>query len=61
METSVVFVYDTTDGRLMGIVEPDKDLVGGVGWIDIAAGVAPSSGKAARSCSWSRTVGPRSR
>lgn len=39
METSVVFVYDTTDGRLTGIVEPDKDLVGDVGWIDIGAGV----------------------
>jgi hypothetical protein len=39
METSVVFVYDTTDGKLAGIVEPDKDLVGNVGWIDIPAGV----------------------
>jgi hypothetical protein len=39
METSVVFVYDTTDGKLEGILEPDKALVGDVGWIDIPAGV----------------------
>ena len=39
METSVVFVYDTTTGKLLGIVEPDPQLVGGVGWIDRADGI----------------------
>jgi hypothetical protein len=39
METSVVFVYDTRSGRLLGIVEPDAELVGSVGWVDIDAGI----------------------
>ena len=39
METSVVFVYDTDNGNLLGIVEPDLNLVGAVGWIDISEGI----------------------
>ena len=39
METSVLFAYDTQTGKLRGIIEPDADLVGGVGWIDIDTGI----------------------
>ena len=39
MDTSVIFIYDTTDGKLLGMVEPDDQLFGGVGWIDIDLGV----------------------
>jgi hypothetical protein len=39
METMVLFAYDTETGRLLGIVEPDAALVGGVGWIDIHNGI----------------------
>ena len=39
METSVIFVYNTHTGKLLGIVEPDQQIVGGVGWIDIAEGI----------------------
>jgi len=39
METSVLFTYDTQTGKLLGIIEPDADLVGGVGWIDIDSGI----------------------
>jgi hypothetical protein len=36
--SSVVFVYNTKNGKLLGIVEPDPDKVGGVGWLDFPGG-----------------------
>ena len=39
METSVIFFYDTKTGRLLGIVEPDVEMFGGVGWVDTDAAV----------------------
>ncbi len=39
MEGNVLFVYDTKTGKYLGIIEPDATLFGGVGWIDIDAGV----------------------
>jgi hypothetical protein len=41
METSVLFVYDTASGKLLGIVEPDERLFGSVGWIDTDSAVRP--------------------
>ncbi|HYE04390.1 MAG TPA: hypothetical protein VEL07_02610 [Planctomycetota bacterium] len=38
VETAVVFAYDMKAGRLLGIVEPDPDLVGEVGWVDLPGG-----------------------
>ena len=39
MESSVIFIYNTINGKLLGIVEPDPEIVGGVGWIDIGEGI----------------------
>ena len=39
MDTETVFVYDLRDGKLLGMVEPDRNLVGDVGWIDIDQGI----------------------
>ena len=39
METSVIFIYNTRSGKLLGIVEPDPEIVGMVGWIDIGEGI----------------------
>ena len=33
-QTSVVFVYNTLTGELLGILEPDPSIVGDVGWVD---------------------------
>jgi len=33
-QTSVVFVYNTLTGELLGILEPDPEIVGAVGWVD---------------------------
>lgn len=41
METSVLFVYNATNGKLLGIVESDEQLFGGVGWIDTDSAVRP--------------------
>lgn len=41
MESETVFVYDLRTGKLHGILEPDKTLVGDIGWIDIEQGIRP--------------------
>jgi len=33
-QTSVIFVYNTLTGELIGILEPDPKIVGSVGWVD---------------------------
>ena len=38
VETAVVFCYDTSTGRLLGIVEADADLIGNIGWVDLPGG-----------------------
>ena len=38
VETAVVFCYDTRTGKLLGIIEPDPDVVGNVGWVDMPGG-----------------------
>jgi hypothetical protein len=38
VETETVFCYDSKSGRLLGIVEPDPDVVGQVGWVDFPGG-----------------------
>lgn len=36
---NVIFVYDTESGNFLGFIEPDKALVGDVGWMDIDSGL----------------------
>jgi hypothetical protein len=36
---NVIFVYDTANGAFLGCIEPDKSLVGQVGWMDIDSGL----------------------
>ncbi len=39
MQNNAVFAYDTKTGKLHGVIEPDANLFGGIGWIDIDGGV----------------------
>jgi hypothetical protein len=39
MQGNVLFVYDTKTGKYLGIIEPDANLFGGIGWMDIDSGV----------------------
>jgi len=37
--SSVIFVYNTISGELLGIIEPDPTIVGEVGWVDTDGGL----------------------
>ena len=39
VETAVIFMFDTDSGQLLGILEPDADLIGAPGWIDVKSGI----------------------
>jgi hypothetical protein len=39
MESMKIFTYRAADGALLGTIEPDADLVGRVGWLDLTAGI----------------------
>lgn len=39
MDTAVIFVYDTNTAQLLGMLEPDPDIVGAdIGWLDMPGG-----------------------
>ena len=38
-QSSVIFVYNTLSGELIGVLEPDYALLGTVGWVDTNAGI----------------------
>lgn len=39
VQNNVLFTYDTRNGNLLGICEPDQELFGLVGWLDIGQGI----------------------